>query len=101
MAPYLGLRGESLAFVRIVMIVVPSFLLFGYNQSSLGGVLAFKSFTDHFPKIDTTTTKGTIKSHNSTIQGGHGVGCQNGDRVLRSFHKTDLLMQERLWLSTH
>jgi hypothetical protein len=32
MAKYLGLRGETLGRVRILLVVVPSFLLYGYNQ---------------------------------------------------------------------
>lgn len=66
---YLGLRGEKLALVRILLVVLPSFLLFGYNQSAIGGVLNFKSFTNTFPRIDTANTKGAQKTDNSRIQG--------------------------------
>lgn len=69
MAPYFGLRGERLNVARIFLVIVPSFLLFGYNQSALGGVLAFESFTSVFPQIDTTNTEGAVKAHNSTVQG--------------------------------
>lgn len=69
MVRYLSLRGERLAAARIVLVVLPAFLLFGYNQSSLGGVLAFASFTKTFPQIDTTNTKGATKAHNATVQG--------------------------------
>ncbi|KAH8668992.1 sugar transporter [Xylariales sp. PMI_506] len=55
-----GLSGHILATVRIVLVVVPAFLLFGYNQSSLGGVLAYPSFTKYFPTIDSTNTTGTV-----------------------------------------
>jgi hypothetical protein len=69
MAPHFGLRGQTLANMRVILIVVPSFLLFGYNQSALGGVLGFQSFTKTFPRIDTVNTTGSVKANNSTIQG--------------------------------
>jgi hypothetical protein len=69
MAKYLGLRGEKLGFVRILLVVVPSFFLFGYNQSAIGGTLGFASFTKRFPRIDTTNTKGSLKAENARIQG--------------------------------
>ncbi len=71
MAKYLGLRGERLGRVRILLVVVPSFLLFGYNQSAIGGTLGFESFTKYFPRIDTTNTKGALKAENARIQGRH------------------------------
>jgi len=69
MAKYFGLRGETLGFVRILMVVVPSFFLFGYNQSAIGGVLSFGPFTKQFPQINTSTTTGDQKAENSRIQG--------------------------------
>ena len=71
MAPnnYLGLRGETLSRVRILLVVLPAFLLFGYNQSAIGGVLKFKSFTHTFPRIDTANTTGEKKKNNALIQG--------------------------------
>lgn len=69
MAPHFGLRGPPLASARVLLIVVPSFLLFGYNQSAIGGVLGFESFTNTFPRIDTVNTTGSVKANNSTVQG--------------------------------
>lgn len=63
------LRGESLALLRIALVVVPSSFLFGYNQSNIGGVLGFESFTRTFPRIDTAHTHGHEKVENSRIQG--------------------------------
>ncbi len=65
----LNLAGQALATVRILLIVVPAFLMYGYNQSSLGGVLAFKSFTQTFPRIDTVNTKGSQQADNARVQG--------------------------------
>jgi len=82
MAKYLGLRGETLGKVRILLVVVPSFLLFGYNQSAIGGTLAFKPFTQQFPRIDTTNTKGAQEAENARIQGkqvGTLVSLQQAD----------------------
>lgn len=63
------LTGPALARARIVMIVVPAFLLFGYNQSNIGGVLDYPSFIKYFPSIDTVNTEGSAKSTNAKVQG--------------------------------
>lgn len=67
--PLLHLTGEALARTRILLIVLPAFLLYGYNQSNIGGVLSYPSFTRHFPGIDTANTTGDTKSHNAKVQG--------------------------------
>lgn len=67
----MGLVGLSLATARICIIIVPAFLLFGYNQSNLGGVLDYPSFTKHFPGIDTNNSEGASKGHKATVQGDH------------------------------
>ena len=69
MTKYFGLRGEALSLVRILMVVVPSFFLYGYNQSAIGGVLNFGPFTKQFPRINTSTTTGAHKAENARIQG--------------------------------
>lgn len=66
---FLGLRGSALSLAQLLLIVLPAFVLFGYNQSGLGSLLTEKSWYTQFPSIDTSTTKGAVKSHNSTIQG--------------------------------
>ncbi|KAI0412023.1 sugar transporter [Xylaria grammica] len=79
---FLGLTGDKLAIARICLIVVPAFLFYGYNQSNLGGVLDYPSFTQHFPGIDTTTTSGAQQSYNAQIQGTvvaiYTLGCLFG-----------------------
>ncbi|WRT67532.1 uncharacterized protein IL334_004504 [Kwoniella shivajii] len=50
-------------------VVVPVFLAMGFSQSFFGGVVSYPSFYDLFPKVNTSTTKGDIKEHNSLIQG--------------------------------
>ncbi|KKY20861.1 putative mfs sugar [Phaeomoniella chlamydospora] len=74
--------GHSVATARIFLVVLPGFLLYGYNQSCMGGVLSFDSFTKTFPQIDTANTEGAVKKHNSTIQGTvvaiYTLGCLIG-----------------------
>ncbi|KAL2012481.1 hypothetical protein VTN00DRAFT_6 [Thermoascus crustaceus] len=91
MAPYFGLRGERLSVACIFLVVVPSFLLFGYNQSALGGVLAFESFTSAFPQIDTTNAEAAAKAHNSTVQ---------GESSYTIYTEYLIRLQAQLWLST-
>jgi hypothetical protein len=66
---FMGLTGPALARARIALIIVPAFLLFGFNQSNLGGVLSYPSFIKYYPIINTVDTKGSVKAHNANIQG--------------------------------
>ncbi|KAE8385353.1 general substrate transporter [Aspergillus alliaceus] len=63
------LQGEALRFAQIFLVVCPSFILFGYNQSGVGGLTDFPSWVKQFPEIDTVNTTGVQKSHNATVQG--------------------------------
>jgi len=80
---YLGLRGTKLN-IAIGFIAGMDFLLFGYDQGVMGGLLTLPAFTKVFPEIDTTAagTAGLTasqKDHRSTIQGisvaSYNVGC--------------------------
>ncbi|WWD21821.1 hypothetical protein CI109_106309 [Kwoniella shandongensis] len=79
----LGKRGEALQELMNFCVVVPVFLAMGFSLSFGGGVTGYKTFYTSFPRIDTTTTKGAVKSHNSLIQGttvsslnlGAAMGC--------------------------
>ena len=64
-----GLRGRSLALAQLALIVCPSYVLFGYNQSNLGGLVSLSDWISIFPRIDTHNTTGAQKSDNATIQG--------------------------------
>lgn len=66
---FLGLRGKALEVAQLLLVVAPAFILFGYNQSGLGGLLSEEDWRHTFPEIDTVDTTGAQKSHNSTIQG--------------------------------
>lgn len=63
------MQGETLRFAQIFLIACPSFILFGYNQSGVGGLTDFPSWTRRFPAIDTVNTTGAQNSHNATVQG--------------------------------
>ncbi len=63
------LRGRSLNQACLLLVVAPAFLIFGYNQSGVGGLLTIHDWTNTFPEIDTVNTTGATKSHNSTVQG--------------------------------
>ncbi|KAJ3498746.1 hypothetical protein NLG97_g884 [Lecanicillium saksenae] len=69
MAKYLGLRGPALTRAIIWLVVCPAFTCYGYNLSVAGGLLTLESFVRMFPLLDTINTRGSQRSHNSTIQG--------------------------------
>ncbi|KAF2448111.1 general substrate transporter [Karstenula rhodostoma CBS 690.94] len=65
----MGLQGGSLRMAQLLLVVLPAFVLFGYNQSGVGGLLSLRDWNDHFPEIDTIDATGAEKSHKSTVQG--------------------------------
>lgn len=66
---YLGLRGNRLLHFMIVTVVLPAYMLLGYNNACLGGLVNLPSFLTTFPRIDTVTTTGGKKAENARIQG--------------------------------
>ncbi|KAI1005031.1 hypothetical protein K3495_g3190 [Podosphaera aphanis] len=64
-----NLRGQALSIAQIALISAPSFILFGYNQAGIGGLLSLPDWTATFPEIDTIHTTGAIKSQHATLQG--------------------------------
>jgi sugar porter (SP) family MFS transporter len=85
---FLGLRGNSLKTALVVLVVAPSFILFGYNNGSTGSITTLESFVhvsffflppclscmlterkQQFPKIDTVNTTGAQKTYNARIEG--------------------------------
>ncbi|KAJ7630378.1 putative MFS sugar transporter [Roridomyces roridus] len=69
MQKYFGLRGDALSGAMIWAVILPAYLLFGYNQSVAGGLLDLPSWVAQFPQIDTVNTTGAQKAHNTQIQG--------------------------------
>ena len=77
-----GLTGVALARTRVYLVVIPAFLLYGYNQSNIGGVLAYPSFTKYFPAIDTSNIGGAVQDENAkaqrTVVAIYTIGCLIG-----------------------
>ncbi|KAF2208637.1 hypothetical protein CERZMDRAFT_114384 [Cercospora zeae-maydis SCOH1-5] len=63
------LSGKQLELIQTLFIALPSFVLFGYNQAGVGGLLSIESWVRTFPEIDTIHTSGSVKSQHSTVQG--------------------------------
>jgi MFS family permease len=63
------LTGKKLEVAQLLLVVMPAFVLFGYNQSGVGGLLSLHDFAHTFPEMDTVTTHGAVKTHKKTIQG--------------------------------
>lgn len=66
---YLGLRGNRLTTFMIVAVVLPAYVLLGYNNAVMGGLLTLPSFLETFPSIDTVNTSGSEEAENARIQG--------------------------------
>ncbi|KAF7188600.1 Sugar transporter STL1 [Pseudocercospora fuligena] len=79
MKRFYGLRGTSLN-IAIGIIAGLDFLLFGYDQGVMGGLLTLPSFTRVFPEINTIGESGN--SPKSTTQGitigSYNLGCFAG-----------------------
>jgi hypothetical protein len=65
----MALTGKTLQLAQLLLVVLPAFVLFGYNQSGVGGLLSLRDWNDHFPQINTIDATGAEKSHKSTVQG--------------------------------
>lgn len=66
---YLGLSGEALSVAQTLLIGLPSFILFGYNQAGLGNALSLPVFGKHFPMLSKIGKEGSELSNASTLQG--------------------------------
>ncbi|KAI1356614.1 putative sugar transporter [Xylaria sp. FL0043] len=66
---FIGLRGQSLTIALIILAVLPSYVIFGYNQANLGGLVGLEDWTKSFSEIDTAHTTGLTKSRHATLQG--------------------------------
>ncbi|EWG50702.1 hypothetical protein FVEG_09842 [Fusarium verticillioides 7600] len=79
---FFGLRGREIQMAQIWAVILPCYLLFGYNNSIAGGFLSLPSWVETFPALDTVHTKGATKDHNSTLQGTvvamYTLGCLFG-----------------------
>ncbi|KAF2011050.1 sugar porter family MFS transporter [Aaosphaeria arxii CBS 175.79] len=73
---FFGLTGSKLN-IAVSFIAGLDFLLFGYDQGVMGGLLTLPSFVHTFPEIDVENSSN--RSHASTIQGisvaSYNIGC--------------------------
>ncbi|KAH9815132.1 general substrate transporter [Melampsora americana] len=82
-APYCGLEGKNLNRA-VAFLSGMGFLLFGYDQGVMGGLLTLPAFVKVFPKMDTISShlSEQQKSKNSTLQGAaialYEIGCMMG-----------------------
>lgn len=66
----MGLTGRSLRLSQLFFVVLPAFVLFGYNQAGVGGLLSLHDWNHTFPQIDVVDAhNAAVKSHKSTVQG--------------------------------
>ncbi|KAI1382830.1 general substrate transporter [Hypoxylon trugodes] len=65
----MGLRGHTLSRLQTALIVAPSFILFGYNQAGIGGLITQDDWVATFPEIDTVHANPSEKGPRSTLQG--------------------------------
>ncbi|KAJ8102353.1 general substrate transporter [Lipomyces tetrasporus] len=79
---YHGLRGHKLNRA-VAAIAGIGFLLFGYDQGVMGGLLTLPEFIETFPAMSTSSSlPADVRAHNSTIQGTavalYEIGCMMG-----------------------
>jgi sugar porter (SP) family MFS transporter len=83
MKKYFGLQGKNL-HKAIATLAGVGFVLFGFDQGVMSGLLTLDTFIETFPEIDVTSKYLTAdqKSYNSTIQGLtvaiYEIGCMLG-----------------------
>lgn len=68
-ATFLRASGKALSILQLALIVAPAFVVFGYNQAGIGGLLTEEDWVATFPEIDTVNSEGSEKSRKSTLQG--------------------------------
>ncbi|KIM95830.1 hypothetical protein OIDMADRAFT_45121 [Oidiodendron maius Zn] len=80
---FFELRGTRLKIAMMLCVIAPSFVLFGYNNGSTGGIATLQSFVHQFPSIDTVNTKGAQKAQNARVKG-VVTGCYDLGAVVGS-----------------
>jgi hypothetical protein len=54
--------------MQTLLVALPSFILFGWNQSGVGGLLSIESWVETFPEIDVIHATAAEKASRSTVQ---------------------------------
>ncbi|KAI5460879.1 general substrate transporter [Mariannaea sp. PMI_226] len=68
-ATFLRTSGKALTILQLALIIGPSFVIFGYNQANIGGLLSEEDWVKIFHEIDTVHSTGIEKSNKATLQG--------------------------------
>lgn len=63
------LRGSALRSAQVWAVILPAYILFGWNNGVAGPLLNLPSWVATFPEIDTVHTTGPIRAHHSRVQG--------------------------------
>ncbi|KAG7907566.1 hypothetical protein KL906_003647 [Ogataea polymorpha] len=71
---YLGLKGRNLQW-GVTIASGAGFLLFGFDQGVMSGLLTGAAFTHQFPAIDTTATGHGSSSLQGTVVAIYEIGC--------------------------
>lgn len=64
-----NLRGPPLRAAQTWAVIMPAYLLFGWNNGVAGPLLGLPSWIQTFPSIDTVNTTGSQQTTNSRVQG--------------------------------
>ncbi|KAK5627614.1 hypothetical protein RRF57_003329 [Xylaria bambusicola] len=67
-----------MSVAQILLIVIPAFTFFGYNQSGLGPLTTLQSFVSVFPQVDTVNNDGGATGLYATRKGGVIASFQVG-----------------------
>lgn len=64
-----SLRGSALRSAQIWAMILPAYILFGWNNAVAGPLLSLPSWASTFPQIDTVHTTGSVRADHSRFQG--------------------------------
>lgn len=64
-----NLRGSALRSAQVWAVILPAYILFGWNNAVAGPLLNLPSWVETFPRIDTVHTTGPTRTDNSRVQG--------------------------------
>ncbi|KAF7306361.1 MFS sugar transporter [Mycena indigotica] len=77
MPPYFGFRGQSLNNMLVVSVVMPAYLLFGFNNGVAGGLLDLPAWAARFPTL-ASPASGTRAHVQGTVVAAYTLGALFG-----------------------
>lgn len=71
MKPGFGASGNTINYLSLFLVMMPSFLWYGYNMSVMGTLANLPAFVHQFPQLDTVSShlSEAEKKKNSTLEG--------------------------------